>query len=292
MRSRRARCAITSCSLALATLGPWAAASASTPPGGGDLPLIEVTLDEYSFTMPDALPAGAVRIEATNAGEEDHQLTLGRIRDGYTPDDVFAAAAESESAAIALLEFYAAPNAVRPGATEAVEVELPPGTYLALCLIPAPDGAPHLAHGMLKVVPVGDPAATSIAPDAILELPMDDAEGLIHVFDYGFALPDGFDGNGRFTVTNDGEQAHEVTIYRVGDGGSYDEFADTVEGGGYPDPIVYPGYGGVTTMDPGGSAIVELQLTPGEYVFICFVPDTGDDAPHFAHGMIQPVTIG
>jgi hypothetical protein len=278
--------------LVLTVLGDPGVSSASTPLGNGDLPVIEVTLDEYSFTMPEALSAGAVRIEATNAGEEDHQLTLGRIRDGYTTDDVFAAAAESESAAIALLEFYAAPNAVRPGATEAVEVELPPGTYLALCLIPAPDGAPHLAHGMLKVLTVGDPATTSIPPDASVELPMDDVEGQIHLFDYGFGLPDGFDGNGRFSVTNDAEQAHEVTIYRIGDGGSYDDFAETVEGGGNPDPLVYPGYGGVTTMDPGGSAIVELQLPPGEYVFICFVPDTGDEAPHFAHGMIQPVTIG
>jgi hypothetical protein len=278
-------------SLALAVFGHWTAAAASTPPGDGELPLIEVTMDDYTFAMPDALPAGAVRIEATNVGDEDHQLTLGRIRDGYTPEDVFAAAAESESAAIALLEFYAAPNSVRPGATEAVEVELPSGTYLALCLILAPDGAPHLAHGMLKVLRVGDPSSTSVPAEEILELPMDDVEGLIHVFDYGFALPEGFDGNGRFTVTNDAEQAHELTIYRIGEGGSYDEFAATVEGGGTPDPLMYPGYGGVTTMGPGGSAIVELQLTPGEYALICYVPDSGDEAPHFVHGMIQPVAI-
>ena len=74
---------------------------------------------------------------------------------------------------------------------------MPAGTYLALCVIPAPDGAPHFAHGMLKVLPVGDPSATSVPSEEILELPMDDVEGLIHVFDYGFALPEDFDGNGR-----------------------------------------------------------------------------------------------
>ena len=292
MRNARVRNAMAMGSLALAVFGHWAGAAASTPPEDGALPLIEVTLDDYSFTMPDALPAGAVRIEATNVGEEDHQLTLARVRDGYTPDDVFTAAAESESAALALLQFYAGPNSVRPGATEAVEVELPAGTYLALCVIAAPDGAPHFAHGMLKVLPVGDAAATSVPPDEILELPTDGVEGLIHVFDYGFALPEGFDGSGRFTVTNDGEQSHELTIYRIGDGGSYDDYAATVESGGAPDPVVYPGYGGVTPIEPGDSTIVELQLPPGEYVFICFIPDTGDEAPHFAHGMIQPVTVG
>ena len=68
------------------------AAAASTPPDdAGALPVVEVTLDDFSFTMPDTLPAGAVRIEATNVGAEDHEVSFARVIDGATVADVAAA---------------------------------------------------------------------------------------------------------------------------------------------------------------------------------------------------------
>jgi hypothetical protein len=36
---------------------------------------------------------------------------------------------------------------------------------------------------------------------------------------------------------------------------------------------------------------VEVDLTPGEYGFLCFVPDAKDGQPHVAHGMMQQFTI-
>ena len=120
---------------------------------------------------------------------------------------------------------------------------------------------------------------------------MDDVEATIELFEYGFAISDGFDGEGRVLVTNSGEQAHDLSIFRIGESGSYDEFLFTVSGGGWVDPTLYPGYGGVSTIDPGVEAIVELHLEPGEYAIACFVPDTGDGRPHLKHGMIQPLTI-
>ena len=91
-------------------------AAASTPPDNpGSLPIVEVTLDDYSFTMPDTLPAGAVQIEATNVGAEDHEVSFARVIDGATVADVAAAAEESLSAADALLDFHGGPTEVRPG---------------------------------------------------------------------------------------------------------------------------------------------------------------------------------
>jgi hypothetical protein len=37
--------------------------------------------------------------------------------------------------------------------------------------------------------------------------------------------------------------------------------------------------------------IVELDLTPGDYALLCFVPDAKDKKPHLEHGMIQQITI-
>ena len=52
------------------------------------------------------------------------------------------------------------------------------------------------------------------------------------------------------------------------------------------------GYVGV--MSPGQSNYVTLDLTPGEYVATCFVPDHRGDAtgtPHFMLGMMQNFTV-
>jgi hypothetical protein len=269
-------------------------AAASTPPAHpGSLPIVEVTLDDYSFTMPDTLPAGAVRIEATNVGAEDHEVSFARVIDGATVADVAAAAEESLGAADALLDFHGGPTEVRPGATETVEAELPAGTYLVLDLIPSSDGTSHVDLGMFKVVTVGVATGTSEAPEPIAaaELPVDDVEATIELFEYGFDISDGFDGQGRVLISNSGEQTHDLSIFRIGESGSYDELLFTVSAGGWVDPTLYPGHGGLSMVDPGIEAVVEPHLEPGEYAIACFVPDTGDGRPHLKHGMIQPLTI-
>jgi hypothetical protein len=34
------------------------------------------------------------------------------------------------------------------------------------------------------------------------------------------------------------------------------------------------------------------DLTPGEYLLICFLPDAKDGKPHFVHGMMQQIKVG
>ena len=42
---------------------------------------------------------------------------------------------------------------------------------------------------------------------------------------------------------------------------------------------------------PGGKAFVEVDLAPGEYGLICFVPDSKDGKGHYRHGMAKKVTV-
>jgi hypothetical protein len=48
--------------------------------------------------------------------------------------------------------------------------------------------------------------------------------------------------------------------------------------------------GGVGTISPGGTAAVTIDLKPGRYVMLCDISDT-DGTPHFAKGMIRPLTV-
>jgi hypothetical protein len=41
-----------------------------------------------------------------------------------------------------------------PGTQSEVPVELTPGNWAAVCLLPAADGAPHVAHGMVMTCTV------------------------------------------------------------------------------------------------------------------------------------------
>ena len=49
--------------------------------------------------------------------------------------------------------------------------------------------------------------------------------------------------------------------------------------------------GGAGLMDPVASSLISADLTPGEYGYICFVPDAKDGKPHLAHGMVSQFTV-
>src|SRR5690606_40832111 len=51
--------------------------------------------------------------------------------------------------------------------------------------------------------------------------------------------------------------------------------------------------GMVGVFGPGETVYRAFDLTPGDYVAVCFIPDyLGDGAPHLMHGMIQAFTVG
>lgn len=56
-------------------------------------------------------------------------------------------------------------------------------------------------------------------------------------------------------------------------------------------PPPFANIGGVAPMNPGFTNFLPLELTAGEYVAICFVPDTETGAPHAALGMVMPFVV-
>ena len=51
------------------------------------------------------------------------------------------------------------------------------------------------------------------------------------------------------------------------------------------------GDGGVSGIMPGAHAYVTLDLAPGEYGLICFVPDAKDGKGHYRHGLAKKITV-
>jgi len=114
------------------------------------------------------------------------------------------------------------------------------------------------------------------------------------------------------SAVNTGEQVHEIVVFRLND-----DMTMTVEElFALPEEELFPNltFAGAGFAVPGEIGSAVLNLTPGRYVAICFLPDgltpeifeqaggqNGPDvsyppgvelgAPHFVHGMLQEFTV-
>jgi hypothetical protein len=90
-------------------------------------------------------------------------------------------------------------------------------------------------------------------------------------------------------VSNGTAQPHEVFIAKLEPGKTaMDLVAWTAKPEGPPPGVPM---GGTVGLSQGHTNFVHVDLTPGEYALICFLPDAGDGRPHFMHGMIKQVTV-
>ncbi len=217
----------------------------------------DVTSVDFGYEFASAeVPAGPVQVSQTNEGSVDHQVTLIRLDDGMTPDELVTIVAEEGDDALDPSIFAGGPNSVRPGESNTALVELTAGDYVAYCFLPN-----HAAQGMVEPFSVtGEPPVEVATPTPA---------STVGLSNFEFAVPEGFDGQGTVEVVNDGDQAHELTIIT----------ADQASAGG------------LTTIAPGETGYVDLALPPGDYRFVCFITDPDSGQIHLQLGMDQPVTI-
>lgn len=105
-------------------------------------------------------------------------------------------------------------------------------------------------------------------------------------------------GNVAFLITNNGEESHEMVLLRKND--------DTTET--WTELIAMPEeealalvtFAGAAFLPaPGSAALTAVELTPGDYAAICFIPIgthmtegvEGSGPPHFTGGMIHEFTV-
>jgi hypothetical protein len=243
---------------------------------------VTVTATDYHFDIPATLAAGPATFTIVNHGREAHHLQLERLEQGHSLTD-FLAALKSGGRPPAWAVDVGGPNAVDPGGRSLpATVELRPGTYAALCVIPGPDGVPHAMKGMAQQFTVrgssAQPASLAATRDTIT------------LTDYAFELPRDLEaGTHMVTVRNTGTQSHELVITQPAPGRSASDVAQWTAHMQGPPPAHF--LGGVTAIAPGTTNVLSLALTPGRYALLCFVPDAKDGRPHVAHGMMRDVEI-
>jgi len=249
-------------------------------------------------------------IRLTDAGKEPHEVQLFRLNQGVTADQ-FQAALKNPNPAEALKVSTATGGvaAVDPGGTAESVMDLKPGQYFLVCFLPDPNGLPHLAHGMVKPLTVMAPAASASAGAS------PQANTTVTLKDFSFDMPASLPaGTVIVKVTNDGPQPHQMEIAKLAPGKTSQDVStffasqpappasgapaasSSAAASGKPQaaagPPPFQDLGGMNGLSKGESGWAVLNLTPGDYVAFCAIPDeNGSLKPHIDLGMIKAFSV-
>ena len=143
---------------------------------------------------------------------------------------------------------------------------------------------PHFLMGMIKTFTVttaanGTPTGTPTA------------DGVVKLVNFSFEMPPTIKQGALLEVINQGTQPHELTIVKPASGKTKQDVITAVTQHGAEAPQPYLPEGGVSALAPEMSGWVKLNLAPGQYVAVCFVPDSATGKAHSMLGMQTSFTV-
>lgn len=255
------------------------AAAAAMPPE------VTFTAKDFAFEGPDTIGSGWTTVVLHNDGPTMHHVILLRLTQGKTSTDLKAAVAAMKQPEMPPM--WAVPaggvNPPMPGSDTRAVLDIQPGDYAIVCIVDIPDHVPHMMKGMIKGLTVtastGAPAAEPVA------------DMTVSMVNFAFAPSGQFTaGHHVIKIVNNGTQPHEFELVRLGEGKTMDDLMKW--GQTYQGPLPGTSLGGAAPMMPGAVEYVPFDLTPGNYVVLCFLPDpTKNNMPHLAEGMVRTFTI-
>jgi hypothetical protein len=252
------------------------AAAACTPTALNE---VTYTVEDGGYAGPDSLPAGWTKFTLTNASSGVDHVQLVKLNDGQSIEALAAAVAEHPESFPAWAKPLGGPNAPDPGGTATAIVNLEPGNYAIMSVIPDAEGVPGLARGFLKGVTVTSERSAAPEPQANLTIDLND---------FNFVLT-GTPTAGERTIrfNNNGTQPHEAYLVKLNEGVTAEDYLNAAPG--TPPPAL--GLGGITGIAPGDHQFIMADLEPGNYALFCFFADPASEAPHFALGMVQEFSV-
>jgi hypothetical protein len=260
------------------------ASQTEAPAEGVVLPEIAIEAADHSYSAPETTVEGWTRVTLTNSGSEPHHVQFLRLNDDVTEEQFNEALEQGEGPALALVKQVGGVGSVHPGGTAQAIINLPAGNYMILCFVPSPsDGVPHIAKGMIKSLTV-EPASGKTAEEPTADL-------TIHMKDFMFEMPETMPaGQVTIEIINDGPEPHEFNILRLEDGKTIANVNEFLLG--LVDIPPFAPVGGLNGMDMGLKGYTELNLEPGIYVAICYIPSPkAEGLSHHTLGMIKQFIV-
>ncbi len=256
--------------------------AASAPAAGSTdaLPELTIAVTADGIEVPAEVPAGPTRINLVNAtgamSPEGGPVLpdVGRLADGATLEELMAVLPSAMQNPMPMLELFKSyGTAIAP--TARLIWDLQPGHHVATVLAEAPMVQPFI---------VTDAAAEG----AVV------ADVSVMLQDFAFVMPDSIAaGPQLWEITNAGTQWHELVVITKPAEMTVEEVLAALPAEGPPvGPMPFEINWGYVVLAEGTRAWAEVDLAPGVYTVICFLPDLqGDMAPHATHGMVRTLTV-
>ena len=90
-------------------------------------------------------------------------------------------------------------------------------------------------------------------------------------------------------LSNESQEPHHMQLIRLPEGMTLEGLFAAFQQPGSP-PAGLKFSGGAGGLFPGGSGLATVNLAPGNYVMVCFIPDD-NGAPHAVGGMVKPLIV-
>lgn len=265
------------------------------PEQKGEIPVVTQSME---FITSDTLRSGWNTFSYENKSTEIHFLLLDLYPAGKTIENTKAEVlppfdegmelimeGDMENAVAAFgklpawfqeIKFKGGTGLISPRHTAKSTVYLVPGRYIMECYVKMFNGEWHTSHGMLKEIIVTDDTTELEEPKPTVTLDISSTDGIV--------LRDSVMGGKQIIRTNFVDQTvyehflgHDVNLVRYENGASLDSLIQWMNwmdprGLRSPAPEGFTFLGGMNNLSAGEKGYFEVDIIPGNYVFISEVP--------------------
>ena len=282
---------------------PSAATAAELPTA---VQALEIEGSEYAFAVrpvgAETLEPGWTKVTFHNGGAEAHQVMFASLKEGVDLAQLAEAGAgdSSGSKAIEYVDMLGGVSYVGPGRTVEAMVNLPEGVVIAMCYVPDAHGVAHALSGMTTMLTIGAgtgseaatpgsaPGTTGAVGSGGPDAPV--VQGTIEMDADGYHLPSPMPAGWYHVVNRDGGDAgaglHELSILGLDqplEPGGLDRLLGELATNATPS-VSLAALGGMGALSGGFSGYLYLDLEPGHYLAVDFMPDPGEPRPHLLDG--------
>jgi hypothetical protein len=250
------------------------------------------TFADGKLTGPETISVnGFQNITFVNNSDVEMEMSFLRLREGATLEAVEAANkaineafATGGDAGKAIGEFLSLADAIggvnlAPQSQGSIYLKLEPGNY----------GVDAVSGGGPGETSTSTNLAVTVSEGESTEAPT--ADFSLHMMDFHFDLPETFSAGEQLWEVNGMGQPHMALIFKLNEGATAEDvltFMSDTEAGG-PPPFDFGMV--IPAISSGQTFYTSVNLTPGNYVAVCPLPNLASGAPHFVDGMVDTFTV-
>ncbi|MCA9840097.1 MAG: hypothetical protein KC422_24515 [Trueperaceae bacterium] len=252
------------------------------------------TYENGTLTGPQTISVnGYQNILFVNNSDMELDVTFAKLHEGATlaeletADKAFMATIEGEGSPdagakmgtmISLADFIGGVHPVSHTQASAY-LKLEPGNYIVNASTGG-GGDPYMPF-YLEVAVTEGPSAE--APSADFNL---------HMSDFHFDFPDTMPaGKQVWQISDTGSQPHMALVWKLMEGKTAEDVTTWMSDFAGPPPVEFEGGGLIQGITAGQTFYIPIELSSGNYVVVCPLPNLGTGEPHFADGMIATFKV-